>query len=364
MKIPFLDLAAAYDELQEELDAAISRTLNSGYFIQGPEVGAFEEEFASYCEARFCVSTGNGLDALRASLLALGVGSGDEVIVPSNTFIATWLAVSQVGATPVPVEPDPDTYNIDPAVVESAITRRTRAIIPVHLYGQPVDLDPILELAKDRELYVVEDAAQAHGARYKGRRIGAQGDAVAWSFYPGKNLGAMGDGGAVTTDNEDLAGKIRVLCNYGSQRKYINRVKGFNSRLDSIQASILRVKLRYLDDWNGRRQLIAQQYSVGLTNTQLSLPEVPTWADPVWHLYVVRTSQRDKCQAELDRNGIGTLIHYPVPPHMQSAYADEGFSPNDFPLARQMAEEVLSLPVGPHLSMSDVSEVVNCIADF
>lgn len=364
MIIPFLDLHEAYAELKEEVDAAIVRTLESGYYILGAEVEEFEKEFAAYCEAGQCVGVGNGLDALRVSLLAMGIGPGDEVIVPSNTYIATWLAVSQCGATPVPIEPDSGTYNIDTSLVEAAITDRTRAIVPVHLYGQPVDLDPVLEIARRHGLLVLEDAAQAHGARYKGRRIGAHGDAVAWSFYPGKNLGAMGDGGAVTTDNPEIAEKARLLRNYGSRVKYLNEVKGFNSRLDPLQAAILRVKLRYLDEWNGRRRSIAARYTEGLAETGLVLPVVPDWAEPVWHLYVVRTTQRDMHQASLEQAGIGTLIHYPVAPHMQAAYEDLGYSPGDFPIARQLADEVISLPIGPHLPERHVSEIVRRLSSI
>jgi dTDP-4-amino-4,6-dideoxygalactose transaminase len=361
--IPFLDLHAAYVELKQEVDAAIARTLESGYYILGPELEAFEHEFAAYCEVSHCVGVGNGLDALRISLLAMGIGPGDEVIVPSNTYVATWLAVSQCGGIPVPVEPDSKTYNIDTSLLEAAVTDRTKAIIPVHLYGQPVDLDPVLEMARSRGLLVLEDAAQAHGARYKGRRIGAHGDAVAWSFYPGKNLGAMGDGGAITTDNPEIAEKARLLRNYGSRTKYLNEVKGINSRLDPLQAAVLRVKLRHLDDWNERRRSIAERYMEALSGTGLVLPFVPDWAEPVWHLYVVRTAERDVHQANLDKAGIGTLIHYPVAPHMQAAYDDLGYSPGDLPLARQLADEVISLPIGPHLSERHVSEVVRCLSN-
>ncbi len=347
MKIPFLDLRAAYLELKDEIDAAVARVLDSGWYILGEEVEAFEAEYAAFCEARQCVGVGNGLDALTLALRALGIGTGDEVIVPSNTYIATWLAVSAVGATPVPVEPIETTYNIDPGRIEAAITPRTKAILPVHLYGQPADMDPILAIADKHGLAVVEDAAQAHGARYKGRRIGAHGDIVCWSFYPGKNLGAMGDGGAITTNRADLAERVRMLRNYGSREKYVNEVRGVNSRLDPIQAAVLRVKLKHLDEWNGRRASLARQYSEALADTELTLPHVPDWAEPAWHLYVVRSKDRDALQARLADAGIGTLIHYPIPPHMQQAYADAGFGEGNFPLARQMAAEVLSLPMWP-----------------
>ena len=289
---------------------------------------------------------------------ALGVGKGDEVIVPSNTYIATWLAVTAVGARPVPVEPDPATYNIDPARIAAAITPATRALLPVHLYGQPADLDPILELARKHNIALVEDAAQAHGARYKGRRIGGHGDVVCWSFYPGKNLGALGDGGAITTNRADLADRIRVLRNYGSRVKYVNEVQGVNSRLDPIQAAVLRAKLPHLDAWTDRRRAIAAAYAEGLRDSGLILPHVPDWADPVWHLYVVRSPDRDGLQKRLAEAGVGTLIHYPIPPHMQAAYANLGLAPDALPLARQLAGEVLSLPIGPQLSLAAVKKLV------
>ena len=358
MKIPFLDLGASYRELQTEIDAAIHRVLDSGWYILGPEVQAFEAEWADYCGATHAVGLANGLDALILALRALDVGPGDEVIVPSNTYIATWLAVSAVGAKPVPVEPDPTTHNIDPNRIGAAITPATKVILPVHLYGQPVDLDPILELAKGHDLRVVEDAAQAHGARYKGRRVGAHGDIVCWSFYPGKNLGALGDGGAITTNHPDLAEKVQVLRNYGSRVKYVNEVQGVNSRLDPIQAGVLRVKLKHLDAWTERRRAIAGHYTGGLQSSGLILPHVPSWAEPAWHLYVVRTLDRDTLQARLTEAGIGTLIHYPIPPHMQSAYSGLRIAPDALPLAHKLAGEVLSLPMGPQLENKEVNEVV------
>lgn len=361
--IPFLDLGAAYRELKTEIDMAIHRVLDSGWYILGQEVDAFEAEWADYCGAGYAVGLANGLDALSLALRALEIGSGDEVIVPSNTYIATWLAVSAVGARPVPVEPDPATHNLDPALIEGAITPATRAILPVHLYGQPADLDPIIALARRHGLAVVEDAAQAHGARYKGQRIGAHGDVVCWSFYPGKNLGALGDGGAITTNRADLADRIRVLRNYGSRVKYVNEVQGVNSRLDPIQAAVLRAKLPYLDAWNERRHAIAAAYFEGLQDSGLILPHVPNWADPVWHLFVVRASDRDGVQRRLARAGIGTLIHYPVPPHMQGAYVHLGFASDALPLARSLAVEVLSLPIGPHLALADVRSIITSLRD-
>jgi len=361
-KIPFLDLHASYLELKSEIDEAVTRVLNSGAYILGPEVEAFENEFATYCQTKFSIGLANGLDALTLALRAMDVGPGDEVIVPSNTYIATWLAVSQCGATPVPVEPDDRTYNIDPVSIVSAITPRTKVILPVHLYGQPADLDPILEIARKHGLRVLEDGAQAHGARYRGQRIGGHGDAVAWSFYPGKNLGAIGDGGAVTTNDPVIADRLRVLRNYGSHVKYVNEVKGFNSRLDPIQAAILRVKLSNLDIWNDRRRAIATHYQEYLSGNALLLPHVPEWAEPVWHLFVVRHTQRDELASKLNDMGIGTQIHYPIPPHKQAAYADMNFPSGSFPKASKMAEEVLSLPIGPHLEIRLAATISEALA--
>lgn len=361
MKIPFLDLGAAYRELKSEIDVAVHRVLDSGWYILGPEVEAFEADWASYCGAAHAIGLANGLDALILALRALEVGPGDEVIVPSNTYIATWLAVSAVGARPVPVEPDPATHNIDPARIAAAITPATKVLLPVHLYGQPADLDPILALARQHGLFVVEDAAQAHGARYKGQRIGAHGDVVCWSFYPGKNLGALGDGGAVTTNRADLADRIAVLRNYGSRVKYVNEVLGANSRLDPIQAAVLRAKLPHLDAWTDRRRAIAAAYAEGMKDSGLILPQVPDWADPAWHLYVVRAPDRDGLQRRLTEAGIGTLIHYPIPPHMQRAYVDLGLAPEALPLARDLAAEVLSLPMGSQLLLADASRVIEVV---
>jgi len=362
--IPFLDLKAPHVELRDEINAAVARVIESGWYILGPEVEAFEQDFAAYCETAHCIGVANGLDALHLALLAMGVGPGDEVIVPSNTYIATWLAVSQCGATPVPVEPDGATCNIDPSLIEAAITPRTKVILPVHLYGQPADLDPILSIARKHNLKVLEDAAQAHGARYKGKRIGGHGDAVAWSFYPGKNLGALGDGGAVTTNDPGIADRIRVLRNYGSRVKYVNEVQGYNSRLDPIQAAVLRVKLKYLDEWNARRAAIATRYNDELASSGLVLPTAPEWASPVWHLYVIRTRKREALQRHLTDAGIGSLIHYPIAPHMQQAYANQSFTRDDYPIAEAMANEVLSLPMGPQLSAEDQAQVIAALLNF
>lgn len=362
--IPFLDLKAPYLELKKELDEAIARVVSSGWFIGGEEVDQFEAEYARYCDAAHAVGVANGLDALHLALRAMDVGPGDEVIVPSNTYIATWLAVSQCGATPVPVEPDARTFNIDPALIEAAITPATRVILPVHLYGQPADMDPILTIARKHGLRVLEDGAQAHGARYKGKRLGAHGDAVAWSFYPGKNLGAMGDGGAVTTNDPQIADRLRVLRNYGSRVKYVNEVQGYNSRLDPLQAAVLLVKLAKLDDWNARRSVIAARYQQGLANCRLTLPHVPDWAEPVWHLYVVQLPQRDSLQKQMGEAGIGTLIHYPIPPHLQRAYAQVGRGLGAFPIAEHMADQVLSLPMGPHLLGNHLERVSEYVVTF
>ena len=356
--IPFLDLKAPDLELKHELDEAIARVVSSGWFIGGSEVDQFEADFAQYCGATHAVGVANGLDALHLALRAMDVGPGDEVIVPSNTYIATWLAVSQCGATPVPVEPDARTYNIDPALIEAAITPRTKVILPVHLYGQPADMDPILAIARKHGLRVLEDGAQAHGARYKGQRLGAHGDVVAWSFYPGKNLGAMGDGGAVTTNDAQLADRLRVLRNYGSRVKYVNEVQGYNSRLDPLQAAILRVKLVHLDEWNARRSAVAAYYQQGLANCGLILPHVPDWAEPAWHLYVVQHPQRDAFIKKMGEAGVGTLIHYPIPPHLQQSYAGAGYVQGQFLIAEQIANQCLSLPIGPHLVEADAATVL------
>jgi dTDP-4-amino-4,6-dideoxygalactose transaminase len=362
MKVPFLDLQASYIELQPEIDAALKRVLASGLYILGEEVDAFEQEYSAYCEAKHCVGVANGLDALHLALVALGVGPGDEVIVPSNTFIATWLAVSLCGATPIPVEPNELTYNIDHNLIEAAITPRCKVIIPVHLYGQPADIDPILKVAQKYGLRVLEDGAQAHGARYKGKRIGAHSDVVAWSFYPGKNLGAYGDAGAITTNDPEIENRIRMLRNYGSRKKYVNEIRGFNSRLDPLQAAALRVKLRHLDQWNELRRAIASRYLNGLTQTNLVLPFVPDWADPVWHLFVVRNEMRNDLQRRLNEAGISTLIHYPIPPHLQGAYADLGIGKGALPVAERIHAEVLSLPISPSMTFEQVNRVIDAAA--
>jgi dTDP-4-amino-4,6-dideoxygalactose transaminase len=361
--VPILDLAKAYEEIRDEIDEAVKRVVASGWYIGGAELEAFERDFAGYCGAAYCVGVANGLDALHLALRALDIGPGDEVIVSSNSYIATLLAISITGATPVMVEPDPRTFNIDPTAIEAAITSRTRAVLPTHLYGQSADLDPILDIVRRHKLKLVEDAAQAHGASYKGRRIGTHGDVVAWSFYPTKNLGAMGDAGAITTNDSEIARRVRILANYGSVTRYVNEMKGVNSRLDPLQAAVLRVKLKYLDGWNERRRAVAAFYQSALADAGVDLPHVPNWADPVWHLFVLRTADRSSLQRRLMAAGIQTQVHYPIPPHLQEAYADMSCSRGDFPIAERMADEVLSIPIGPHLSMEQAKRVAAAISD-
>ena len=362
--VPFLDLRAAYLELQGEVDEALLRVARSGWYLLGSALEAFESEFARFVGVRHCIGVANGLDALSLGLRALGIRAGDEVIVPSNTFIATWLAVSGLGAVPVPVEPDPATFNIDPSRIEDAITSRTRAIVPVHLYGQVADMPAIMAIAQRHDLQVLEDAAQAHGARLGGVSAGSFGHASAWSFYPGKNLGAFGDGGAVTTNDPGIADRIRSLRSYGSRVKYVHEERGVNSRLDDLQAAVLSTKLRHLEEWNERRRSCAALYLAELTGTPLQLPEVPAGSVPVWHLYVVRSPERDQLQAALRRGGIDTLIHYPHPPHKQGAYADTPLAGLSLPVSEQMHREVLSLPIGPHLARDQQLRVVEATREF
>jgi dTDP-4-amino-4,6-dideoxygalactose transaminase len=365
VRIPFLDLQAAYRELQEELDAACRRVISSGWYILGQEVEAFESEFAAYCGVRHCIGVSNGLDALELILRGYGIGAGDEVIVPANTFIATWLAVSRAGAVPVPVEPNESTHTIEVDHVEKAISTRTRAVMPVHLYGQPADMEPIRQLAQRHGLKVIEDAAQAHGARYRGLRAGGLGDAAGFSFYPGKNLGALGDGGAVVTDDDEVAAQIRLLRNYGSQVKYHNEIKGCNARLDALQAAMLRVKLGRLDDWNLRRRRVAERYLTALSRMpHLVLPQVPDGVEPAWHLFVVRHPRRDELQRHLSGAGIETLIHYPVPPHLSPAYADLSYVRGDYPRTERIADTLLSLPIGPHLGADSQNRIIAALAEF
>ena len=360
--VPFLDVGAASRELEGELSAAWRRVLDGGWYVLGPELEAFEDEFARYVGCPYGVGVASGLDALRLALLALGAGPGDEVLVPGNTFIATWLAVSEVGATPVPVEPDEATFNISVDAAERAVTSRTVGIVPVHLYGHPAEMDGIMGVARRHGLFVLEDAAQAHGARYRGAPVGGMGDVAAWSFYPTKNLGALGDGGAVTTNDEETARRVRRLRNYGSEVKYHHDVKGQNSRLDELQAALLRVKLAHLDDWNERRRAVADRYLTGLSGTDLVLPRPRAWCQPVWHLFVVRSAQRDRLQSSLARHGVEALVHYPVPPHAQPAYSD--LPAPRLPITERLHQEVLSLPMGPHLTRTQVERVIEVVRDL
>ena len=362
--VPFLNLGAATAELSEELDAAVKRVVHSGWYVLGGEVERFEQEFADYVGARYCVGVANGLDALHLTLRAMGIGPGDEVIVPANTYIATWLAVTNCGAEPVPVEPDPYTYNINPLAIEAAITPRTKALLPVHLYGQPADMNEILAIAARHKLLVLEDAAQAHGSRVGNQRVGSIGDATAWSFYPSKNLGALGDGGAVTTDHEEIADALRVLRNYGSRVKYLNERIGYNSRLDEIQAAVLSTKLAHLDSWNFRRSALAARYLEGLKDTSLILPTVISGVDPVWHVFVVRSQQRDALRTHLSAHGVDSVIHYPIPPHRQAAYADTALAALHLPISELLHEQVVSLPIGPQLSASAVDIVIDAVEAF
>ncbi len=362
MNIPFVDLKAQHSEIKNELENAFQRVMDSAHFIMGDELAAFESEFARYSDVRHCIGVANGLEALHLLLEAYGVGAGDEVIVPSNTFIATWLAVSECGATPVPVEPCIETYNLDPQKIKTAITARTKAIIPVHLFGQPADMDAINQIAKEYNLLVIEDAAQSQGAEYKGRKAGSLGDSAATSFYPGKNLGCLGDGGAVLTNDDEIAEKIRKLRNYGSSVKYSHEVKGYNTRLDELQAAFLREKLKKLNGWNEQRKNIAKIYQEKLSPLGVQLPFVPDWANPVWHLYVIRSQRRDELQQHLAKSGISTVIHYPIAAHLQDCYQE--YRDYSLPIAQSIASEVLSLPIYPHLSVDEIDYIAKAIAQF
>lgn len=360
--IPFLDLKSINLRQKQEFHKALESVLDSGWLVLGKQTEAFEKEFAAYCDAKHCVGVANGLEALHLVLRAWGIGAGDEVIVPSNTYIATWLAVSQVGATPVPVEPDLETFNIDPELIEAAITPRTRAIIPVHLYGQTASMEKIMSIADRHDLKVLEDGAQAHGATLNKRRAGSLGHAAAFSFYPGKNLGALGDAGAVTTNDAGLTDKIRVLRNYGSHIKYQNEIRGYNSRLDELQSAFLRVKLPSLDRDNTHRSKIAATYTEGLKDLDgLRIPTVCAGHDHVWHLYVVRHANREKLQTRLAEMGVGTMIHYPIPPHLQSAYKDLGIESGSLPISEKIHREVLSLPMGPTMSQEEARTVIAAV---
>ncbi len=362
-RVPLVDLAAQQAALGAELTEAAARVLREAEFILGREVECLENEFADYCGCAYAVGVDSGTSALELALRAYGVGPGDEVIAPANTFIATALAISATGATPVLTDIDPLTQTIDVAGVEDAITNRTRAVIPVHLYGQPADMDPILEIGRRRQLVVIEDACQAHGARYKGRPVGSLGHAAAFSFYPSKNLGACGDGGMVTTNDQDTAKSLRMLRNYGQEKKYHHLIRGYNRRLDNLQAALLRVKLKHLDAWNQQRRDRAGWYRDFLTEVVLT-PVVAGHADPVWHLYVIQLRGRDELQTYLGERGIGTGIHYPIPIHLQPAYRDLGYQRGDFPVAEQTAGAILSLPMYPELPRAAVEEAAGAVVEF
>lgn len=361
MKVDSVDFSKEYKILKNELDEAYRRVMESGRYILGQEVSEFEKEFANYVGAKACVGLGNGLDALHLSLRALGIGHGDEVIVPSNTYIATWISVSLSGAIPIPVEPDEYTYNINPDLIEAAITSKTKAILPVHLYGQPADMDPIIEIAKKYDLKIIDDAAQAHGAEYKGIRVGNLADITAFSFYPTKNLGAIGDGGAITTNDLELAEKVKILRNYGESKKYVNVVIGFNSRLDELQAAFLRVKLRHLDEFNNKKREIANKYLNEIKNESIKLPKVLSFTNPVWHQFVIRSKRRDDLKNYLYENEINTLIHYPIPPHMQLAYKGSHFYKENLKIAEKLSNEVLSLPIHWTMENDQINYVINII---
>jgi len=357
VKIPLVNLNRQHEQLRDEIAAAIDAVIRRGDFILGADVEAFEREFADYCGAKHCVGVGNGLDALVLALKGLGIGQGDEVIIPANTFIATALAIQRTGATPVLVDHDPDTYTLDPRRIHAAITSHTKAILPVHLYGQAADMDAIRVIADEHKLKVIEDAAQAHGARYKGRRCGSLAHAAAFSFYPGKNLGAMGDAGAIVTDDDELAQWVRVARNYGSVEKYRHTVRGYNSRLDSIQAAVLRVKLRHLDRWNEIRRERAEQYLELLSGIDVVLPSTATYAEHAFHLFVIRTARRDDLLKHLNARGIGAAIHYPVPIHRQVAMGRGCIVPRPIPNTEAFADELLSLPLCPNLTTQEVETV-------
>ncbi len=364
MKIPFSTFEHMHNSIKPEMTAAFERCYNKGWFIQGEEYDAFEREFAAYCGAKYGVGVGNGMDAIYLILRGLDIGEGDEVIVPSHTFIATALAVIYAGATPVFCEVDEESFNIDPEKIPACITEKTRAIIAVHLYGQTADMDRINEIAKQKGLYVIEDAAQSHGALYKGKRAGALSDAAAFSFYPGKNLGALGDGGAVVTDNKELADKIHALCCYGSVKKYVHIYKGVNSRLDEMQAAFLRVKLRHLDEWTEERKITAEKYSRLITNPLIKLPRVQEDCEHVWYVYAIRCRERDRLQKHLEERGIGTIIHYPIPMHLHEAFRDMGYKKGDYKTAEEISDTVLSIPLYIGMGDEEIKYVADSINSF
>lgn len=362
--VPFATFLPMERELEEEIRAAFERVYRRSWYVGGEENREFEKRFAAYCGAEYCIGTGNGLDALTLILKAMGIGAGDEVIVPSNTFIASALAISRTGAKPVFVEPKMETFNIDPEKIKEAISERTKAVMPVHLYGQACDMDPILEMAGKNELKVVEDCAQAHGATYKGRRVGSFGNAAGFSFYPGKNLGALGDGGAVITNDRKLAEKIRALGNYGADQKYHHIYQGYNSRLDELQAAFLTVKLQHLEKMNEMRQGTAQRYLAEIRNEKIILPVVPEYAVPVWHIFAVRCRERDALEDYLNQKGIGTNRHYPIPLHLEECFRDLGFRKGDFPIAEEISRTEISLPMYYGMTDAEIEYVIKMINRF
>lgn len=364
MKVPFVTFKPMEKELDKDLRAAFDRVYTRSWYIEGIEDDIFEKAFAKFCDRKYCVGVGNGLDSLFLALKALGIGTGDEVIVPSNTYIATALAVTYVGATPVFVEPDIRTFNIDSNKIETAITDRTKAIMPVHLYGQACDMDPIIEIAKKHNLYIVEDCAQAHGAKYKGKVVGSFGEAAGFSFYPGKNLGALGDAGATVTNNKKLEERIRALGNYGSDYKYHHVMQGNNSRLDELQAGFLNAKLPHLDKVNVERRRIAQKYLNGIKNPEVILPYVPEYATPVWHIFGIRCKRRAELENYLNAFGIGTNKHYPIPMHLQKCYKNLGFKEGDFPIAEEISATELSIPMYYGMTDEEVQYVIDKVNEF
>ena len=362
MKVPILELKPTYTELSAELDQAYKRVMESGHYLLGPELENFEKEYAQFCGAKFCIGVANGLEALQLCLLAKNIGKNDEVIVPAHGYIATWLAVTQVGATPIPCECDEATYNLDPKNVAKLISPRTKAILPIDLYGQTADYPGLKKVCEGKSIFILEDAAQSHGAKCGNAYAGNLADAAGISFYPSKNLGAFGDAGAVTTNDPVLADKVRTLRNYGSKERYKNELLGMNSRLSELQAAFLRVKLAHITAWNDRRKVGATVYLEKLKNCgDIILPVVPHWADPVWHLFVIRTQKRDALRAYLTGQGVGTQIHYPIPPHLSEAYRHLGFKKGSYPLAEKLADEILSLPIGPHIKTEELEYVCRCI---
>ena len=365
MEVPFLSFDSMHNRLKPEMVRAFEDVYDSHWYIMGKNLIEFEKQYAHFCSTQYCSGVANGLDAIVLSLKALNIGHGDEVIVPSNTYIATWLAVSYVGAKPVPVEPRLTTYNINPDLIERAITPNTKAIIPVHLYGQACEMSSIMQVAQKHNLFVIEDNAQAQGAKCNNQVTGSFGNINATSFYPGKNLGALGDAGAITTNSKDLYDKVNIIRNYGSEKKYYNIIKGVNSRRDEMQAAFLTVKLKYLNDWNIERNKIVEYYNNGLKNlNDITLPALAEGCTSVYHLYVIRLKQRDELQAFLSKNKIGTLVHYPIPPHLQEAYNEMGFKSGDVPIAEDIAKTCLSIPIYPGLTYEQMDYIIDTIKLF